>query len=104
MQAGRERALIISPAPAAGAATRQAAGRSGVRRASAASAASVPAGGPALRFLSWGAAAVLALFLALPLLAMLWRTAQESPALSPTALATLRQAMGVSLVTSSVAM
>jgi molybdate transport system permease protein len=54
--------------------------------------------------LVWGAAALLVLFLAIPLVAMVWRAAGEREGLTPAAGATLRQAVTLSLVTSATAM
>lgn len=54
--------------------------------------------------IAWGMAAALLLFLALPLVAMVWRMAQERGVLSPAALSTLRQALILSLVTSGISM
>ncbi len=54
--------------------------------------------------LIWGAAALLVLFLALPLLAMLWRATTERERFTPAAGATLRQAIALSLLTSAIAL
>ena len=51
-----------------------------------------------------GAAALLVLFLALPLVAMLWRAAAERERITPAAGATLRQAITLSLLTSAIAL
>ena len=56
----------------------------------------------ALRVLLWGAAGVLVLFLATPLAAMIWRTWVERDAISPVAMAALRQALSLSLLTSAI--
>ncbi len=50
------------------------------------------------------AALLLLLFLALPLLAMVWRIARDQSDISPRALATLHQALSLSLATSAVSM
>jgi len=50
------------------------------------------------------AALVLVLFLAIPLIAMVWRIGRDQSGFSPQALATLRQALSLSLVTSAVSM
>jgi molybdate transport system permease protein len=56
-----------------------------------------------LRLLAWGAALLLVLFLAVPLVAMVWRTVAQQESLSPQALETLRQAVMLSLLTSCLA-
>lgn len=50
------------------------------------------------------AALLLVLFLAIPLVAMAWRMIRDQSGLSPLALATLRQALSLSLLTSAVSM
>jgi molybdate transport system permease protein len=57
-----------------------------------------------LRLVAWGAASLLLLFLALPLAALVWRTAGDPAAVSPATTATLRQAITLSLLTSSLAL
>ena len=52
----------------------------------------------------WSAAAILILFLAVPIAAIIWRASQERQGFSARALATLRQALTLSLVTSAVAL
>jgi len=54
--------------------------------------------------LIWGASSLLVLFLALPLVAMLWRAAAERERFTPAAGATLRQAIVLSLLTSAIAL
>ena len=65
---------------------------------------SAPGTEHALRLTVWCAAASLVLFLSLPLVAMVWRTLQESRGLTREAIATLWHAMRLSLITSGIAM
>lgn len=57
-----------------------------------------------LRWAAIAAAAALVLFLSIPLLAMIWRLLRDGEGVSPEALAILRQAMTLSLVTTAVTM
>lgn len=57
-----------------------------------------------LRWAAIAAAATLVLFLSIPLLAMIWRLLRDGEGVSPEALAILRQAMTLSLVTTAVTM
>ncbi len=54
--------------------------------------------------LAWLAAAALLLFLAVPLLSVVWRMAQERSELAPVALTTLRDALILSLITSGLSL
>src|SRR6185295_15841630 len=57
-----------------------------------------------LRVAFWCAAISLVLFLSLPLVSMVWRSAQESRELPEEATSILQQALRLSVVTSSIAM
>ena len=60
--------------------------------------------GGVTRALVWGAAGFLVLFLAVPLVSMVWRTVGTREGISPAAATTLRQAITLSLTTSGIAM
>ncbi|CAA9566396.1 MAG: Molybdenum ABC transporter permease protein ModB [uncultured Thermomicrobiales bacterium] len=62
------------------------------------------AGTERLAPLVWSAAALLVVFLALPMTAMVWRAWGESRGLTPEALRVLRRAMGLSLATTGATM
>ncbi|MFT4039326.1 MAG: ABC transporter permease [Thermomicrobiales bacterium] len=57
-----------------------------------------------LRWVAIAAASALVLFLSIPLLAMVWRLVRDGKGVSPEALAILRQAMTLSLLTTAVTM
>lgn len=58
----------------------------------------------AMRWVAMCSAAALVLFLSIPLVAMFWRLVRDGRGVTPEALATLREAMTLSLLTTAVAM
>ena len=58
----------------------------------------------AMRWVAISSAAALVLFLSIPLVAMFWRLLRDGRGITPEAIATLREAMTLSLVTTAVAM